>query len=121
MGTERWCCGPARRQPAFTVVMITIGLGYLARGVVTMIPYWGTGTHTLPVPWKDEVFWLRSRQGPGGVARAPRHHRRHRGPGACCCTPSSATPSIGIAMQATSQNQLAAFYMGIPGAALSTC
>jgi branched-chain amino acid transport system permease protein len=49
---------PLLGQPAFTVVMVTIGIGYLARGVVTMIPYWGTETHTLPVPWKDEVFWL---------------------------------------------------------------
>ena len=58
MGTERLVLRPLLGQPAFTVVMMTIGLGYLARGVVTMIPYWGTETHSLPVPYKDEVIWL---------------------------------------------------------------
>ena len=38
MGTERLVLRPLLGQPAFTVVMITIGLGYLARGLVTMIP-----------------------------------------------------------------------------------
>jgi branched-chain amino acid transport system permease protein len=58
MGAERLVLRPLLGQPAFTVIMMTIGLGYLARGVVTMIPYWGTETHSLPVPWKDEVFWI---------------------------------------------------------------
>ena len=58
MATERIVLRPLLGQPAFTVVMVTIGLGYLARGLVTMIPYWGTETHTLPVPYKDEVIWL---------------------------------------------------------------
>ena len=58
MGTERLVLRPLLGQPAFTVVMVTIGIGYLARGVVTMIPYWGTETHSLPVPYKDEVIWL---------------------------------------------------------------
>ena len=58
MATERLVLRPLLGQPAFTVVMMTIGLGYLARGLVTMIPYWGTETHTLPVPYKDDVIWL---------------------------------------------------------------
>ena len=113
MGTERLVLRPLLGQPAFTVVMMTIGLGYLARGVVTMIPYWGTETHTLPVPWKDEVIWI---GGEKGLVVSVEHlaiivatvllvallyafFRYTR---------------LGIAMQATSQNQLAAFYMGIP-------
>lgn len=113
MGTERMVLRPLLGQPAFTVVMMTIGLGYLARGVVTMIPYWGTETHTLPVPWKDEVIWI---GGEKGLVVSVEHlaiivatvllvallyafFRYTR---------------LGIAMQATSQNQLAAFYMGIP-------
>lgn len=114
MGTERLVLRPLLGQPAFTVVMMTIGLGYLGRGVVTMIPYWGTETHTLPVPYKDEVLWI-GETGKGLVVSVEHiaiivatvilvallyaFFRYTR---------------LGIAMQATSQNQLAAFYMGIP-------
>ena len=114
MGTERLVLRPLLGQPAFTVVMITIGLGYLARGVVTMIPYWGTETHTLPVPWKDEVIWIGG-EGSGLVVSVEH---------LVIILATIALVALlyvffrytrlGIAMQATSQNQLAAFYMGIP-------
>ena len=114
MGTERLVLRPLLGQPAFTVVMITIGLGYLARGVVTMIPYWGTETHTLPVPWKDEVIWIGD-EGSGLVVSVEH---------LVIILATVALVALlyvffrytrlGIAMQATSQNQLAAFYMGIP-------
>jgi branched-chain amino acid transport system permease protein len=114
MGTERLVLRPLLGQPAFTVVMITIGLGYLARGVVTMIPYWGTETHTLPVPWKDEVIWIGG-EGTGLVVSVEH---------LVIILATVALVALlyvffrytrlGIAMQATSQNQLAAFYMGIP-------
>jgi len=114
MGTERLVLRPLLGQPAFTVVMITIGLGYLARGVVTMIPYWGTETHTLPVPWKDEVVWIGG-EGTGLVVSVEH---------LVIILATIALVALlyvffrytrlGIAMQATSQNQLAAFYMGIP-------
>jgi branched-chain amino acid transport system permease protein len=96
------------------MVMMTIGLGYLARGVVTMIPYWGTETHTLPVPYKDEVIWLGG-EGTGLVVSVEH---------LVIIVATVALVALlyaffrytrlGIAMQATSQNQLAAFYMGIP-------
>ena len=44
---------PILGQPAFSIVMLTIGIGYVARGLVTMLPNIGTETHTLPVPYKD--------------------------------------------------------------------
>lgn len=114
MGTERLVLRPLLGQPAFTVIMMTIGLGYLARGVVTMIPYWGTETHTLPVPWKDQVFWLGG-EGTGLVVSV--EHLV-----IILATVAMVAllylffryTRLGIAMQATSQNQLAAFYMGIP-------
>jgi branched-chain amino acid transport system permease protein len=111
---ERALLRPLLGQPAFTVVMLTIGIGYLARGLITMIPGWGTETHTLPVPYKDEV--LRLGQGKSALILSVEHlvimlvtalliavlflFFRYS--------------KLGIAMQATSQNQLAAFYMGIP-------
>jgi branched-chain amino acid transport system permease protein len=114
MGTERVILRPLLGQPAFTVVMMTIGLGYLARGVVTMIPYWGTETHTLPVPYKDEVIWL------GGEGKGLVVSVEHLA--IILATVALVAllylffryTKLGIAMQATSQNQLAAFYMGIP-------
>ena len=111
---ERALLRPLLGQPAFTVVMLTIGIGYLARGLVTMIPGWGTETHTLPVPYKDEV--LRFGSGSDALILSTEH-----------MVIIAVTAfliailflffrytKLGIAMQATSQNQLAAFYMGIP-------
>jgi len=114
MGTERLVLRPLLGQPAFTMVMMTIGLGYLARGVVTMIPYWGTETHTLPVPWKDEVIWL---GGEGtGLVVSVEHLVIILATIALVAMLYAffRYTRLGIAMQATSQNQLAAFYMGIP-------
>ena len=111
---ERALLRPLLGQPAFTVVMLTIGIGYLARGLVTMIPGWGTETHTLPVPYKDEV--LRLGEGGDALILSMEH---------LVIIVVTALlivllylffryTKLGIAMQATSQNQLAAFYMGIP-------
>ena len=111
---ERVLLRPLLGQPAFTVVMLTIGIGYLARGLVTMIPGWGTDTHSLPVPYKDEV--LRLGQGKDMLILSMEH---------LAVIVATAVliavlylffryTKLGIAMQATSQNQLGAFYMGIP-------
>ncbi len=114
MVTERIVLRPLLGQPAFTVVMVTIGIGYLSRGLITMIPYWGTETHTLPVPYKDEVVWL-GEVGKGLVISV--EHIVIIGVTVALVGLLYAFfryTRIGIAMQATSQNQLAAFYMGIP-------
>ena len=114
MATERLVLRPLLGQPAFTVVMVTIGLGYLGRGVVTMIPYWGTETHTLPVPYKDEVIWF------GEVGKGLVVSVEHIAIIVATVLLVALLyaffryTKLGIAMQATSQNQLAAFYMGIP-------
>ena len=50
---ERIVIRPILGQPAFSIVMLTIGVGYVARGLITMIPNFGTETHTLPVPYKE--------------------------------------------------------------------
>ena len=55
---ERVVIRPILGQPAFSIVMLTIGIGYVARGLITMIPNIGTETHTLPVPYKDQIWQL---------------------------------------------------------------
>ena len=55
---ERVVIRPILGQPAFSIVMLTIGIGYVARGLITMIPNIGTETHTLPVPYKDQIWKL---------------------------------------------------------------
>src|SRR6476659_2824377 len=52
---ERIVLRPVLGQPAFTVVMITIGVGYVLRGVVTMMPGWGTDTFTFATPFSEGV------------------------------------------------------------------
>jgi branched-chain amino acid transport system permease protein len=107
---ERLVIRPVLGQPAFSIVMLTIGISYVARGLITMIPVIGTETHTLPVPYKDGIAkWgelvINLEQMVVIAATAVlclllyllfRYSR------------------VGIAMQAASQNQLAAYYMGIP-------
>ena len=116
MALERAVLRPLLGQPAFTVVMVTIGVGYLARGLVTMIPQWGTDTPALPVPYKDQIVSLGGNGADGGLIMSMEH--------VVVIVVTAALilalyllfkhTKIGIAMQATSQNQLAAFYMGIP-------
>jgi branched-chain amino acid transport system permease protein len=107
---ERIVLRPVLGQPAFTVVMITIGVGYVLRGVVTMVPGWGTDTFTFPTPFADGTFRI------GEVIFAVQQ--------VAVIVMTAALVSVlyvffrfsklGVAMQATSQNQLAAAYMGIP-------
>jgi branched-chain amino acid transport system permease protein len=101
---------PILGQPAFSIVMLTIGIGYVARGLITMIPAIGTETHTLPVPYKDQVW------NAGGLVLNVEQMVVIAAT-ALLCTLLFAVfrySKVGIAMQAASQNQLAAYYMGIP-------
>jgi len=107
---ERTIVRPILGQPAFSIVMLTFGIGYVARGLITMIPDIGTETHTLAVPYKD-LIWNLS----GLVLSA--EHLVVIGVTALLCAALYAMfkySKFGIAMQASSQNQLAAYYMGIP-------
>ena len=107
---ERLVIRPILGQPAFSIVMLTIGMGYLVRGLITMLPGIGTETHTLPVPYQDEVAHL-------GALVINLEHAVVIGVTAVLCLALYTLfryTRIGIAMQAASQNQLAAYYMGIP-------
>ncbi|WP_162571316.1 branched-chain amino acid ABC transporter permease [Variovorax sp. SRS16] len=107
---ERLLLRPILGQPAFSVVMLTFGLGYMARGAITMIPGIGTETHTLPVPYKSVVFR------PAGLV-LPAEQLVVIGTTIALALALYALfrfTRVGIAMQASSQNQIAAYYMGIP-------
>jgi branched-chain amino acid transport system permease protein len=110
IGLERLVIRPILGQPAFSIVMLTIGIGYVARGAITMLPALGTETHTLPVPYKDQVWnvgalvlnveqmvIIAATVVLSAVLYAVFRYSK-----------------VGIAMQAASQNQIAAYYMGIP-------
>jgi len=107
---ERAVVRPILGQPAFSVVMLTIGIGYVLRGVVTMIPNIGTDTHTLPVPYKDLSLSL------GGLVLNAEQAVVIAATAVLCggLFAMFRYSKLGIAMQAASQNQLAAYYMGIP-------
>lgn len=101
---------PILGQPQFSIVMLTIGIGYVLRGLITMVPGIGTETHALPVPYKDQVWNV------GGLV-VNVEQAVIIGATAVLCALLFAMfrySKLGIAMQASSQNQLAAYYMGIP-------
>ncbi len=108
--TERLILRPILGQRAFAIVMVTIGIGYTARGLITMIPGVGTDTHVLEVPFKDKMLSV------GGLTIGMEHVVIIATSIVLCALLFGLFryTRIGIAMQAASQNQLAAHYMGIP-------
>ena len=112
---ERAVIRPILGQPAFSIVMLTIGIGYIARGLITMIPNIGTETHTLPVPYKDQIWKL------GGLVLNVEQMVVIAATAVLCALLFALFKysKLGVAMQASSQNQLAAYYMGIPVKALN--
>ena len=107
---ERAVIRPILGQPAFSIVMLTIGIGYVLRGLITMIPNIGTETHTLPVPYKDQVLSM------GGLILSAEQLVVIAVTTLLCGLLFALFKysKLGVAMQAASQNQLAAYYMGIP-------
>jgi len=110
MVLERVVIRPILGQPAFSIVMLTIGIAYVARGMITMIPNIGTETHTLPVPYKDQIWQL------AGLILNVEQMVVIAATAVLCVLLYLLFrySKLGIAMQAASQNQLAAYYMGIP-------
>ncbi|WP_256432952.1 OB-fold domain-containing protein [Martelella soudanensis] len=94
-------------QPQFAIVMLTIGLGFIFRAVATMI--WGANSLVLPTPFFGQSLSL------FGIS-VPANTMAMVVGALLLCTLLSlffGATRIGIAMQATAQNQLAAYYMGI--------
>jgi len=108
-GLERAFIRPVLGQPAFAIVMLTLGLGYIARGAITMLPNIGTDTHALALPYSGPVNL--------GALVVGLEQLVVIGATLVLCALLYALfrfSRVGIAMQAVSQNQLAAYYMGIP-------
>ncbi|MGE0316107.1 MAG: branched-chain amino acid ABC transporter permease [Lautropia sp.] len=110
LALERIVIGPILGQPAFSIVMLTIGIAYVIRGGVTMIPVVGTETHVLQVPYKDAILQF------GGLVVSVEQLVVIGTTGVLCLALYwlFKHSRVGVAMQAASQNQLAAYYMGIP-------
>ena len=103
-------------QPQFAIVMLTVGIGFMLRGLVSMVPQWGTETYTIKAPYSGEVLRL------GGIAASAEHMMVIVMTLVLCSVlyVFFRYTRVGVAMQATSQNQLAAYYMGIPVARVNS-
>jgi branched-chain amino acid transport system permease protein len=106
---ERVILRPLIGEPTFVIFILTIGLGYFIKSFVSMVPGWGTDTYGFRTPFTDKTLDY------AGLVISWEHlsiiimttvlililfafFRYTR---------------IGVAIRATSQNQLAAVYMGI--------
>jgi branched-chain amino acid transport system permease protein len=115
-GLERLVVRRVLGQPAFAVVMLTIGIGFMLRGLVSMVPGWGTESYTVRAPYSGEVLRL------AGLAVSAEQLAVIAMTLVLCTLLYLFFRStrIGVAMQAVSQNQLAAYYMGIPVARVNS-
>ena len=107
---DRIVIRPLVGQPAFAIFMATIGIGLLARSMAGMVPGWGFETHALVTPFSDRVVGL-------GTLTLSQEHLSIIVATVLLVAVLAAFfrfSRLGVAMQATSQNQLAAAYMGIP-------
>jgi branched-chain amino acid transport system permease protein len=95
-------------QPQFAVVMLTIGLGAIFRSFASIT--WGSEIYTLPTPFSAKATRV------GGVTVSHEYLSIIVGTVVLCAVLFLffRHTRVGVAMQAASQNQLAAYYMGIP-------
>jgi len=95
-------------RPQFAVVMLTIGLGAILRSAASMT--WGAETRQLPTPYGIGKTSL------GDITIADVSLVIIGGTAVLCLVLYLffRRTRLGIAMQGASQNQLAAYYMGIP-------
>lgn len=110
MAVDRVIIRPMVGQPAFAIVMVTLGFGFVARSAVQMVPGWGTESYAIDRPFASDVLTL-------GQVSISYDHLMIVGTTVALCLALYfffTYTKLGIAMQASSQNQLAAYYMGIP-------
>jgi branched-chain amino acid transport system permease protein len=107
---ERLVVRPIVGQPIVAIVLVTIGIGFVIRSGASMIPGWGVDTHVLATPFSNKTL------GVGAVVLSQDHLAIILLTVALCAVLFAffRYTRVGVAMQATSQNQLAAYYVGIP-------
>ncbi len=105
--TERFAIRPMIGEPHFSVLMITIGLGFLFRASAGFI--WGNEPKSLPTPYAGKIVEINN------VIIGYENIVIILGTVALCCAMALffKFTTLGKAMQAASQNQLAAIYVGI--------
>ena len=108
MALERAVLRPMIGEPPFAVLMLTIGVGFVLRTIAVNI--WGTDPLTLDVPYAGEVL---------AVGDLVLSYDRLLVIGATALVCAGLwlffrRARLGVAMQAASQNQLAAYYSGVP-------
>ncbi len=108
MFIERALLRPMIGEPPFAVLMITIGLGFILRAVAGAV--WGNDTKAISNPFAGGVVRL------GEVSIGYENLAIIGGTVILCALLFSffRFTRLGVAMQAASQNQLAAYYVGIP-------
>jgi branched-chain amino acid transport system permease protein len=105
---ERLLVRPMIGEPHFAVLMLTIGLGFILRAVAGAI--WGNEPRGLDVPYAGQVIRF------GELVVGYENIAIVAGTTLLCglLYLFFRFTRLGIAMQAASQNQLAAYYVGIP-------
>jgi branched-chain amino acid transport system permease protein len=96
-------------QPVYAMVIVTIGLSFFIRSAVSMVPGWGTDTYGFRTPFTEK--FVRT----GQLVLSWEHLSIILITFALILVLFSffRYTRVGTAMRATSQNQLAAVYMGI--------
>jgi len=107
-GTERLILRPMIGEPPFSVLMLTIGLGFIFRAAAGAI--WGNEPRALDVPYAGGVISIQ------GLTIGYENVAIVVGTTLLCALLFLffRFTRLGVAMQASSQNQLAAYYVGIP-------
>jgi branched-chain amino acid transport system permease protein len=105
---ERLLLRPMIGEPHFAVLMLTIGLGFVLRAVAGAI--WGSNPRPLETPYSGRVLEF------GELVIGYENLAIVAGTLVLCGLLYGffRFTRLGIAMQAASQNQLAAYYVGIP-------
>ena len=109
MALDRIVIRPLVGEPVLSIVMVTIGFGILSRSVVSCIPAWGTETLGLETPFADQNIRFA-----GSIISM--EHLAVIGFTVVLIVIMYCFfkyTRVGVGMQAVSENQLAAAYMGI--------
>ncbi|MBE7637915.1 branched-chain amino acid ABC transporter permease [Sneathiella sp. P13V-1] len=112
---DRVVLRPVLGQPQFAIVMVTIGFGYVARSVAGMMPGWGTETYAIDTPFSGQGMQIIP-ESMGALVIAQTDLSVIVATILFCIVLYFffTYTKLGVAMQASSQNQLASYYMGIP-------